>query len=158
MASRPKPAPRLLGTPGHTWTLADPAEVCSRGLYWSQVLRKVAIEGHSPLRDTAHLERGGARWFEAASHAPRHLWAQPCRADPGQTLPRRLDQSRLRLSKAGFTWLQEPSKCTHCAKDLCFSSLVYPAAAIAVPQTPSLCQMALRKNFLAIHILVDQGT
>jgi hypothetical protein len=30
MAPRPKPAPRLLGTPGHTWTLADPAEVCSR--------------------------------------------------------------------------------------------------------------------------------
>jgi hypothetical protein len=30
MASRPKPAPRLLGIPGHTWILADPAEVCSR--------------------------------------------------------------------------------------------------------------------------------
>jgi hypothetical protein len=30
MASRPKPAPRLLGTPGQTWTSADPAEVCSK--------------------------------------------------------------------------------------------------------------------------------
>jgi hypothetical protein len=56
------------------------------GLYWSEVLRKVATEGQSPLRDSAHLERGCARWFEPASHAPRHLWAQPCRAEHGQTL------------------------------------------------------------------------
>jgi hypothetical protein len=45
-----------------------------------------------------------------------------------------------------------------CAKNLGFSSLAHPAAAIAVPQTPSPCRLALMKNFLAIHILVDQGT
>ncbi|KAJ7351566.1 hypothetical protein DFH08DRAFT_806285 [Mycena albidolilacea] len=105
MAFRPKPVLRLLSTPGHTWTLADPAKVYSRldhvihnltldhvepysdpwetrgsrvsgavshepfdlidadkmgngSLYWSQVLRKVATEGCSLLRDSAHLERG----------------------------------------------------------------------------------------------------
>ncbi|KAJ7346331.1 hypothetical protein DFH08DRAFT_937555 [Mycena albidolilacea] len=104
----------------------------NEGLDLSQVLRKVTTEGHSPLRDSAHLERGCARWFEAASHAPRHRWAQPCPADHGQTLPRRLNRSRLRLAKAGLTWLQKPSKCSRPLFDKLLIKVLLPSIGRAI--------------------------
>ncbi|KAJ7864132.1 hypothetical protein B0H14DRAFT_2574570 [Mycena olivaceomarginata] len=46
---------------------------------------------------SAHLERGGARWCEAASHEACRSWAQLCRANPAEA-------PRLTSAKPRQTW------------------------------------------------------